>query len=480
MIRGDWNSLTAILVSLWCDVEDYITPRSDDPPKKIIEILRRYGINATFKVVAEKLRALETRQRQDVTAALATVDIGYHLNTHSTHPTLYEYLGDKDLRTGAAEFFERENDGRNYVNRVLGRPPSCFGHPGSAWTPHVYPALPKMGIPTYLDETPILNLHNSPYWYCNVLNLNGANSNFILLDYFFEQPEGLNRIKKRFKQIYKRLRRNGGVVSILLHPHTIVNSKFWDEVNFAKGKNPSSNEYVLPPPQPQETTERAYRDFEEFVKYMKGFPEVKFITARDAVSIFKDHSKSYQFDLENIRKLARRTVRNIQYQETDGICVSPAQIFSLMSAVAASYAETSELPKKTAARTPLGPLAKTKTKGSRTMLTKRLLEVSRSVVDALDREGYIPTDVVVDNTTLSPQDYLATICSLLVSITGGKIPRRISVKKGNLNQSKYVNRRALEKACRWIMLPEDFKAPRLLEQTLLQTWTLKPATATSN
>lgn len=467
--------MASILVYLWFDVEDYITPRSDDPPKKIIEILTRNGVDATFKVSAEKIRALETRQRADVTSALATVVIGYHLNTHSRHPTLYEYLGDTDLRTGAGEFLEREYDGYIYLKNILGQSPSCFGHPGPTWTPHVYPAMSKMGIPLYLDETPILNLENSPYYYCNVLNLNGANSNFILLDYFFERSDGFDQIKKRFNQIYKRSRTNGGVVSILLHPHTIVNRKFWDEVNFARGRNPPEGEYVLPPQQPEEITSRAYRDLEEFVKYLKSFPEVKFITARDAVSIFKDPSKDFELDFEIIRRLARRTTRNIQHQKFDGMYISPAQIFSLISVAAALYAETGKLPKKIAARTPLGPLAKSKSKGSRTLLTSDLLAISKSVVDTLDRDGYIPIEVVVDKATLSPEDYLATVCSLLLLIADGKLPKRIRVRKGNFTEGRYVNKKAQKKACAWIMLPEDFETPRLLEQILLQTWTLKPA-----
>ena len=471
--------MPSILVYLWFDVEDYVTPRSDDPPKKIIEILTRNSVNATFKVNAEKIRALGTRQRADVINALATADIGYHLDTHSRHPTLYEYLGDKDLRTGAGEFFEREHEGYVYVRNTLGQSPSCFGHPGPTWTPHVYPAMSRMGIPVYLDETPILNLENSPYYFCNVLNLNGANSNFILLDYFFERPDGLKRIKKRFNQIYSKSRTNGGVVSILLHPHTIVNRKFWDEVNFARGRNPSKDEYVMPPQQPEETTRRAYRDIEEFVKYLNSFPEVKFITARDAVSIFGDTSKDFKLDFETIRNLARRTTRNIQHQKIDGMYISPAQIFSLMSAAAASYAETGTLPKKITARTPLGPLANGKSKGSRTILTRNLLAISKSVVDTLDREGYILNEIFVDKATLSPEDYLATVCSLLLSIADGKLPKRVRVKKGNFTEGKYVNKMAVKKACHWIMLPEHFEAPRLLQQILLQTWTLKPAIGSS-
>ena len=108
---------------------------------------------------------------------------------------------------------------------------------------------------------------------------------------------------------------------------------------FCPGRNPSKSEYILPAQQPEETTERAYRNLEEFVKYLKSFPEVKFITARDAVSIFRDHSKDFELDFESIRNLAWRTTRNIQHQKIDGMYISPAQIFSLMSVAAALYAE---------------------------------------------------------------------------------------------------------------------------------------------
>jgi len=180
--------MTKILVYLWFDVEDYITREADDPPKRIVDILSRYGVRATVKIVAEKLRSMKENGREDVIDAISSMDVGYHLDTHSRHPTLYEYLADKDVKVGAAEFFQRERDGCSFVKSVFDRELSCFGHPGPTWAPHVYPGLQELGIPVYLDETSILNLNNSPYWYCNVLNLNGAGRNFINLDRFFEKP----------------------------------------------------------------------------------------------------------------------------------------------------------------------------------------------------------------------------------------------------------------------------------------------------
>lgn len=473
--------MAEVLTYLWFDVEDYVTPEADEPPKKIIEILSRHSVGATIKVVAEKIRALEARNRMDVIESISKMDVGYHLDTHSRHPTLYEYLADKDVRDGAAKFLCRENSGCNFVKNKFNRHPSCLGHPGPIWAPHVYPAMHDMGIPVYLDETSILNLDDSPYWYCNVLNLNGANRNFINLDYFFERPDGLERTKGRFKAIYKRLSARGGAISILFHLHTIINKKFWDEVNFAHGRNPPDGKFVMPPRQPAEVTERAYRDFQEFVEYAKSFGNVRFITAHDAVSIFQDTSTQLQISLETLARLAQQTMRQIRHQVVYDACLSPAQIFHIATKAAAAYAESNTLPQKLTAGQPLGPLSSRSTKGPRKLSTIDLLDASKEVLKTTDETGHIPSEIRIGQSTLRPEDYLATACSLLVLILRKKkTPDTVVVRRGHLAQKRYINSRAFAKACRWVMLPESFRAPKILEQILLQTWTLKPAFSVSS
>src|SRR2546430_4372429 len=55
-----------VYVVLWFDTEDYILPESDDAAKRLAAFLTEQGIQATFKVVGEKARTLERRQRTDV------------------------------------------------------------------------------------------------------------------------------------------------------------------------------------------------------------------------------------------------------------------------------------------------------------------------------------------------------------------------------------------------------------------------------
>ena len=58
-----------VYVVLWFDTEDYIEPAADDAALRIANDLAGMGVRATFKVVGEKARTLESRGRGDVIRA---------------------------------------------------------------------------------------------------------------------------------------------------------------------------------------------------------------------------------------------------------------------------------------------------------------------------------------------------------------------------------------------------------------------------
>ena len=85
-----------VYVVLWFDTEDYIEPAADDAALRLATDLDKLGVRATFKVVGEKARVLESRGRTDVIRALTHHDIGYHSNFHSIQPAPALYS--RDLR----------------------------------------------------------------------------------------------------------------------------------------------------------------------------------------------------------------------------------------------------------------------------------------------------------------------------------------------------------------------------------------------
>jgi len=474
--------MSKVYVYLWFDIEDYVTKEADDPTLIFLNILRKQKVPVTCKLVAEEVRALVERGRTDVLSAISECDVGYHSDTHSQHPTVWEYLAERDLSSGAKEFLSREEGGVQLIREVFHRVPTCYGHPGVMWAPHVYPALCSMGISMYLDETKILNLNNEPYWYCGMLNLNGAGRNLIYFDYSFEKPDGIVALKSKVRRIYKRLSKStdGGAVSICLHPHTAVNKTTWDIVNFARGENRAKEEYERPPAQPEAVTKRAYKDFDEFIRYISSFENVQWITAKDALEIYRSPERIV-LDREELMQVAKHFLSSSKYLKTHHTYLSPAEGFYLIAKFLGEYADSNMLPTQMEVKQPLGPAEPFKSKGALKLSTRDLLASSKAASTYMTSEKMIPSSLKVGNSAeLSPHDFLSTACKLVIAIRSGHVPERVTLKKGSRPLLSCLKRAAFEKDCRWIVLPRRFAAPKIFEQACLQAWTLKPAIANNS
>src|SRR5437660_4531517 len=160
-----------VYVVLWFDTEDYILPASDDAALRVADFLMKEGVRATFKVVGEKARTLEKRERKDVIAALKKHEIGYHSNYHSVQPSPAMYLSTLGWDEGVAEFDRRERPGYDDVKRIFGQAPSCYGQPGSSWGPQSYGAMKKWGMPVYLDAGRHVSLDGKPHYYGGIFTL---------------------------------------------------------------------------------------------------------------------------------------------------------------------------------------------------------------------------------------------------------------------------------------------------------------------
>ena len=228
-----------VYVVLWFDTEDYIDPAADDSALRIATDLSSLGVRATFKVVGEKARVLESRQRADVIQALSKHAIGFHSNWHSLHPTPSEYLRRFGFLEGADEFERRESPGVADIQRIFGVMPICYGQPGSSWGPQSNLALRRMGIPVYLDEGEQVGLDEQPFWYGGLLHVfhMGINQFRAELNVGSEDKAAYQRFDEAVARLSSR---TGGVISIYYHPTEFVNTEFWDGVNFAKGAMPAA------------------------------------------------------------------------------------------------------------------------------------------------------------------------------------------------------------------------------------------------
>jgi hypothetical protein len=464
-----------VYVILWFDTEDYILPASDDAGLKVAELLTALDVKATFKVVGEKARTLEKRGRKDVIAALKKHEIGYHSQWHSVHPTPAMYLSNLGWDEGVAEFDRREGPGRADVERIFGVAPSCYGQPGSSWGPQSYGAMRKWGMPIYLDAGGHVNVEGKPCYYGGVFNL------YKLEHTMRAGLAGLKELEpaqERFLNARKKLlEEGGGVVSIVYHPCEFVHKEFWDGANFRKGANPPREEWKLPAAKTAEESRVAFQVLENYVRFMKRFPEVQFITASEAGKLYRDRTPTTLFDNAQLKAIASAVAEDVTFQKHGNLTLSAGEVFVLLNSVLASYAQTQKLPAPVSCpNAPFGPTGTVSPlKEPVTTDWSQLQRTSVDVADYLRKQGRIPSAVWLGSQAVPPEAYLNAIAPVVLTLLEGKEPpRRIEVKPANLAAAHYVSADD-PKLWGWVIFPPGFRAPAMMELARLQAWTVKPA-----
>ncbi len=464
-----------VYVILWFDTEDYLLPASDDAALHLADFLSNEGVRATFKVVGEKARTLERRKRTDVIAALKKHEIGFHSNWHSVQPSPALYLSQLGWDEGVGEFDRREGPGRADVERVFGQAPTCYGQPGSSWGPQSYGAMSRWGMKVYLDAGSHVNLNERPCYYCGVLNLYKLAHT---LRANLNNPKELPQAEERFVRARQELlAEGGGVVSIFYHPCEFVHKQFWDGVNFARGQNPPRTQWKEPPAKTAEETRSSYQVFEEYVRFLKRFPEVRFITASEAARLYRDRARGRRFGAAEIKTLAESVGADVTFQTFKDHALSAGEVFTLLNAYVAERGNGHAPEHVELKETPLGPTGRVPVLTEAvTTDASQFRRTSLDVADFLRKQGRIPTAVWLGSRPVPPEAYLAALARVAQTLLDEKaMPETIEVKPAKLTAAKYVADDDPKKLWGWVIFPPNFRAPALMELAKKQAWTLKPA-----
>jgi hypothetical protein len=467
-----------VYVVLWFDTEDYILAASDDAAKRIADFLLGHGIRATFKVVGEKARVLEARNRSDVILALSRHEIGYHSNTHSQQPTIAEYESPLGWDEGAKEFDRRERGGFDDIYRIFGYAPTCYGQPGVSWAPQVYPALKKWGVRVYLDDGQQVQLDGRPFWYGGLLNIFGIAAGRELEPN--DNWSNLELAKTYFRRLYEELRAQpgGGLVSFMFHPTQFVSQEFWDAVNFSRGANPPRSEWKLQPMRSASQQEQAYRYFEDLIVFMKSFANVQFITASQAYSLYRDEAHLHKFGRDELAQIAAGVTPLIDFQVFNRYALSASEIFALLNSfVAAAVTDRMNGP-ITLHATPYGPASARNNLETGSLHEVSWNQFSRTVLDVRDyveKTSSIPSVIWMGSSAASPESYLLALSTITRLFTGNSpAPASVSILPAELVCKRRV---ANDSAAiwEWPIFPAGFHSAHLMELASLQAWTLKPA-----
>ena len=478
-------------VILWFDTEDYLLLADDDADKRLADLLSQRHIRATFKVVGEKARVLESRGRHDVIEALSHHCIGYHSNFHSVHPVPAEYMADCGLLDGIEEFVRHEARGAADVRRIFSVPSlACYGQPGSSWTPQAVAALWQCGVgtdgvPCYVDSGSHVGLGGKPFWYCGVLNVYNMSPNETRMDLWADG--GLAKGEHEFKAIADRLSaQGGGLISIYYHPCEWVHEKFWDSVNFSRGANPPREQWKAPPQRPAAETDAAIDRYAAYIDFMRSLPEIHFVTACDLPKLYPDPLRTEGASRADLLAIANHIVdpgyRGADAQVIAGHSYSPADQFALLAEALASHIHhPSEAATESSLKEPdhlLGPdsAPPTGTK-PRTIDWFAFRDATLDADDYVQQHHRIPARVFIGPDAVAPADFLSAMAKAFVEWDrSAQPPKEISIPSGiELLSARHVIKNSPKVYGGWIIHRENFEAPKVLDVARLQAWTLKPA-----
>src|SRR5262249_14931394 len=123
----------------------------------------------------------------------------------------------------------------------------------------------------------------------------------------------------------------GGVVSVYYHPCEFVHKEFWDGVNFRKGANPPREDWKRPPMQSDEESKQSFAVFEEYIRFIKRFEDVKFITASEAAELYRDRARGRRFTSDELKAIAEQVRDDISFQRHGDYTLSASEVLFLLN-----------------------------------------------------------------------------------------------------------------------------------------------------
>jgi hypothetical protein len=471
-----------VYVVVWFDTEDYLLRADDDAILRNATFMTNEGLKGTFKVVGEKARVLEQRQRTDVIDALKKHEIGFHSNFHSVHPTPAQYLSALGWDEGMAEFERREGPGWEDVRRIFGQTPSCYGQPGSSWGPQAFGVMKKWGMKAYLDTGSHVSLDGKPHYYCGLLTMFRLTHT---LRTGLGGEKDLQAAKEKFdKSRAQLLQEGGGLVSIFYHPCEFVHKQFWDSI-FKNGANPPREEWTPPPQKTPEESKVAYETFESWIRYLKSFPDVKFITAGEAAELYRDKAAGRKFQHQELREIAEAVGDQVNYQSRGDYALSPAEIFTLLCLLVRS--DLPKLPPAASGATlrheikqmhfpdPLygpsepGPLLSAPVTTSWSQYTRTI----EWALEYIGRHHRIPSTVWLGSTGVPPEAFYTSLAQVVLGQMDGHTPDTVEIRPAKFTVGVRVADDS-PKIWGWLF-PEGWHAPQMMALARRQAWTIKPA-----
>ena len=203
------------------------------------------------------------------------------------------------------------------------------------------------------------------------------------------------------------------------------------------------------------------------------------MTATELKALYADTAMTRSFRHEDLVRLARSVQKEITFQKLDGYALSAADVFGLLTDAMAGVIERNEVPSPMKVTALDGParVYTPSTGGTRSSSFRwtAFAQAVRETSAYCRSTRRVPDEIWIGSESLSPADYLATLARTFDDLAAtGNAPADVIRREGHYTADRYVAQDS-PALWGWVIFPEGFHAPRIMELARLQAWTLKPA-----
>jgi len=188
--------------------------------------------------------------------------------------------------------------------------------------------------------------------------------------------------------------------------------------------------------------------------------------------LYPDRVYSRPLTLSDIKTIAEAFTKRLSYVDLDAKTVSAAEGLLALSSFVAEF-ETESKPREIMLEFAYGPASTPQrfvTEG--TFSWDAIRQAARELLDTTHATQQLPSIIWVAGEPVRPEDFAVTLASL---ISDGHYSGSIALRRGELEAKKYVADDS-PRLWGWVIFPEGFNAPHMMEIAKLQSWTIKPAT----
>jgi len=293
-------------------------------------------VPATFGLVGEKARFIHSCGRDDVIAAVAEHEVGYHSDHHFILPNwryrhrhMPDHVIKNDWDTAMDRLLAEESRGLADIEAIFGvRPVTQLRNYGD-WTPQVMACQAQLGVSVHAYGPIFHSQDPQPIWYCNQLQVGNPRHTYEENLHSLEMSAE-EKLEAHKANVIKHLEAGTERLGWVTHPTRFIADTWWEEPNWwGDCRDPHRRDWRAPERFSDEKIKELLGIADGLVEFVAGLDDVEPVSFRDFAEA---HRQTRVFvTREEAVRLAGLVGERPAMVELDGEWFSPAELFGVFA-----------------------------------------------------------------------------------------------------------------------------------------------------